>query len=149
MPCGIVCVTMCCVTIKEHYNRVLRMGVYLFSIMNWISAVGYNMFPLVDAGISGRFQDIMHLIVTMAVVMLSIASLMLIVYGGLILKECTSLGKWALAALAMMITGAVGTAVLPHNYFGIPERFSVFAAAGFTAVLGVYLNMGWKEKKVF
>ena len=67
------------------------------------------MFPLVDAGISGRFQDIMHLSVTMAVVMLSIASLMLIVYGGLILKECTSLGKWALAALAMMITGAVGT----------------------------------------
>ncbi|MCI6868814.1 MAG: DUF998 domain-containing protein, partial [Lachnospiraceae bacterium] len=40
MPCGIVCVTMCCVTIKEHYNRVLRMGVYLFAIMNWISAVG-------------------------------------------------------------------------------------------------------------
>lgn len=39
------------------------------------------MFPLVDAGISGRFQDIMHLIVTMAVVMLSSASLMLIVYG--------------------------------------------------------------------
>ena len=147
MPCGIVCVTMCCVTIKEHYNRVLRMGVYLFSIMNWISAVGYNMFPLVDAGISGRFQDIMHLIVTMAVVMLSIASLMLIVYGGLIQKECPSLGKWALAALAMMITGAVGTAVLPHNYFGIPERFSVFAAAGFTAVLGVYLYMGWKGKE--
>ena len=109
MPCGIVCVTMSCVTIKEHYNRVLRMGVYLFAIMNWVSAVGYSMFPLVDAGISGRFQDIMHLIVTMAVVMLSIASLMLIVYGGLILKECTSLGKWALAALAMMITGAVGT----------------------------------------
>ncbi|MDY2599767.1 MAG: DUF998 domain-containing protein [Lachnospiraceae bacterium] len=147
MPCEILCVTMCCVTIKEHYNRVLRMGVYLFAIMNWISAVGYNMFPLVDAGISGRFQDIMHLIVTMAVVMLSIASLMLIVYGGLILKECTSLGKWALAALAMMIAGAVGTAVLPHDYFGIPERFSVFAASGFTAVLGIYLNMGWRGKR--
>ena len=146
MPCGIVCVTMCCVTIKEHYNRALRMGVYLFAIMNWTSAVGYHMFPLVDAGISGRFQDIMHLIVTMAVVLLSIASLISIVYGGLIQKECPSLGKWALAALAMMITGAVGTAVLPHNYFGIPERFSVFAAAGFTAVLGVYLYMGWKGK---
>ena len=104
------------------------------------------MFPLVDADISGRFQDIMHLVVTMAVVMLSCASLMLIVYGGLIQKECPSLGKCALAALTMMITGAVGTAVLPHNYFGIPERFSVFAAAGFTAVLGVYLNMGWKGK---
>lgn len=74
--------TMCCVTIKGQYNRILRMGVYLFAIMNWISAVGYSMFPVVDAGISGRFQDIMHLVVTMAVVMLSCASLMLIVYGG-------------------------------------------------------------------
>ena len=105
------------------------------------------MFPLVDAGISGGFQDIMHLIVTMAVVMLSSVSLILIVCGGLIQKECPSLGKWALAAFILMITGAVGTAVLPHDYFGIPERFSVFAASGFTAVLGVYLNMGWKGKE--
>ena len=33
---------------------------------------------------------------------------------------------------------AGGTAVLPHNYFGIPERFSVFAGSGFTTVLGAY-----------
>lgn len=97
--------------------------------------------------ISGKFQDVMHLIVTMAVVMLSIASLLFIVYGGLIQKECPLLGKWALTALAMMIAGAVGTAVLPHDYFGIPERFSVFAASGFTAVLGIYMNMGWKGKR--
>lgn len=118
----------------------------MFAIMNWVSAVGYSMFPLVDAGISGRIQDVMHLVVTMAVVMLSIVSLMFIIVGGLIQKECPSLGKWALAALALMIIGAVGTAVLPKAYFGIPERFSVFAASGFTAVLGIYLNMGWKGK---
>ena len=57
------------------------------------------------------------------------------------------MGKWALTALAMMIAGAVGTAVLPHDYFGIPERFSVFAASGFTAVLGIYMNMGWQGKR--
>lgn len=148
MPCGVVCVTMCCVTIKDHYNRILRIGIYMFAIMNWVSAVGYRMFPLVDAGISGRFQDIMHLIVTMAVVILSSVSLMFIVFGGLVQKECPSLGWWALTALVLMITGAVGTAVLPQDYFGIPERFSVFSASGFTAVLGIYLNMGWKKKLV-
>lgn len=46
MPCGIVCVTMCCVTIKDHYSRVVRAGIYLFALMNWISTVGYTMFPL-------------------------------------------------------------------------------------------------------
>ena len=53
MPCDIVCVTLCCVTIKEHFNRAVRAGIYLFALMNWISAVGYAMFPLTQAGISG------------------------------------------------------------------------------------------------
>ena len=83
MPCGIVCVTLCCITVKGHFNRALRAGVYLFALMNWISAVGYAMFPLTQAGISGQLQDVMHLIITAAVVLLSIASLTLIACGGL------------------------------------------------------------------
>ena len=39
----------------------------------------------------------------------------------------------------MMLVGAVGTKAVPPEYFGIVERFSVFAAAGFTAVLGLFL----------
>ena len=148
MPCGIVCVTMCCVTIKDHYSRVVRAGIYLFALMNWISAVGYTMFPLTQAGISGRFQDVMHLIVTAAVVLLSIVSLTLIAYGGLRQNSCPALGIWALFALCLMITGAVGTAVLPHAYFGIPERFSVFACSGFTAVLGIFHSLGWERQEV-
>ena len=140
MPCGIVCVTMCCVTIKDHYSRVVRAGIYLFALMNWISTVGYTMFPLTQAGISGQFQDVMHLIVTAAVVLLSSASLTLIAYGGLRQKSCP--------ALCLMIAGAVGTAVLPHAYFGIPERFSVFACSGFTAVLGIFQSRGWEKQEV-
>ena len=147
MPCGIVCVTLCCVTIKEHFNRTVRAGVYGFALMNWISAVGYAMFPLTQAGISGQLQDVMHLIVTAAVVLLSIASLTLIAYGGLWQKACPALGRWALAALCLMIAGAVGTAVLPRAYFGIPERFSVFACAGFTAVLGIFESREWEKRE--
>ena len=79
---GIVCVTLCCITVKAHFTSVLRAGVYLFTLMNWISAVGYAMFPLTQAGSPGQLQDVMHLIVTAAVVLLSIASLTLIAYGG-------------------------------------------------------------------
>lgn len=147
MPCGIVCVTLCCVTVRDHFNRALRAGVYLFALMNWLSAVGYAMFPLTQAGLSGRLQDVMHLVVTAAVVLLSIASLTLIAYGGLRQRACPALGKWALAALCLMIAGAVGTAVVSRAYFGIPERFSVFASTGFTAVLGIFESRGWERRE--
>lgn len=139
--------TLCCVTIKAHFNPVLRAGVYLFALMNWISAVGYAMFPLTQAGSPRQLQDVMHLIVTAAVVLLSTASLTLIVYGGLRQKACPALGGWALAALGLMIAGAVGTGVVPRAYFGIPERFSVFASTGFTSVLGVFESRGWEERE--
>ena len=147
MHCGIVCVTLCCITVKGHFNRALRAGVYLFALMNWISAVGYAMFPLTQAGISGQLQDVMHLAVTAAVVLLSIVSLTLITYGGLRQRACPALGGWALVALGLMIAGAVGTTVAARAYFGIPERFSVFACTGFTAVLGIFESRGWERQE--
>ena len=145
-PCGIVCVTLCCVSVKNHFNRIVRAGIYLFSLMNWISTVGYAMFPLTQAGVSGQFQDVMHLIVTAAVV-LSIASLALIACGALRQRTSPSLGTWALIALGLMMTGAMGTALLPHAYFGVPERFSVFACSGFTVVLGLFHRRGWEKAR--
>ncbi|MEE1019368.1 MAG: hypothetical protein UH824_07800 [Acutalibacteraceae bacterium] len=35
---------------------------------------------------------------------------------------------------------------MPKEFFGIPERFSVFAATGFNAVLGVYLFLASTSK---
>ena len=45
----------------------------------------------------------------------------------------------------MMFIGSIGTAVVPKEYFGIVERFSVFAAVGYNAVLGVYLFKGFNS----
>ena len=41
--------------------------------------------------------------------------------------------------LAMMLVGAVGMKLVPAAYFGVVERFSVFAATGFNAALGIHL----------
>ena len=115
--------------------------------MNWISCAGYTMFPLSKSGNGGNFQDIMHIyVVTILVVLLSIISLVMIIVGGLYLIENRALVLWALLALAFMILGAIGTNSVPHEFFGIPERFSVFAATGFNAVLGVYLFNGFKGR---
>ena len=144
--CGIVSVTMVCVYIEGRLSWKLRVGIYLFAVMNWVSAVGYRMFPLTEAGNPVGFQNIMHLVVTVVVVLLSIISLLFIIIGGLCDKKYSSLVVWAGVALFFMIAGAIGTNVLPPELFGIPERFSVFAATGFNAVLGIYLFRGFGDE---
>lgn len=39
----------------------------------------------------------------------------------------------------MMLVGALGIKIVPAAYFGVVERFSVFAATGFNAALGIHL----------
>lgn len=136
---SVVSATVLCVYIQGKLTRALRLGIYLFAVMMWLSAVGYTMFPLTDSGFAGTFQDIMHVVVTVLVVVLSLASLLVIIVSCLCGKSHPSLAKWALLALFFMIAGAIGVNAVPRDYFGIPERFSVFAAMGFNAVLGVYL----------
>lgn len=46
-----------------------------------------------------------------------------------------------------MFTGAIGTNIVSREFFGIPERFSVFAATGFNAVLGFYLYRGFEKSE--
>lgn len=146
--CGMISIMMVCVFIAGKLNKTLRIGIYLFTAMNWISCVGYTMFPLSDAGYAGAFQDIMHgFVVTPLVVALSIVSLVVIAVGGFRDKKWRSLAIWAAAALLMMLFGAVGIGIVPTEYFGIPERFSVFAATGFNAVLGIYLFIGFPAAK--
>lgn len=143
--CGIVSVTMVCVFIQDKLTKTLRTGIYLFAIMNWISNVGYAMFPLSDSGNAGAFQDMMHIyVVTVLVVLLSIVSLIVIMIGGYRDRKYRSLAVWATIALLLMFAGAIGTNIVPREYFGIPERFSVFAATGFNAVLGIYLYWGFE-----
>lgn len=125
--------------IQGQKTRRLRAGVYLFAIMEWVSAIGYRMFPLSDSGYAGAFQDMMHMVVTALVVLLSIVSLSVIVSAGLKDKSCRFYGVCAAIALGMMIIGAMGMKIVPAQYFGVVERFSVFAATGFNAALGVHL----------
>ena len=137
--CEVVCVTAVCIGIQGRKTKLLRSGIYLFAIMEWISAVGYRMFPLSDSGYAGAFQDVMHMAVTALVVLLSIVSLTIIIVAGVKSKSCRSYGVCAAVALAMMLVGAMGIKIVPAAYFGVVERFSVFAATGFNAALGIHL----------
>ena len=143
-PAGLVCIMMVCVAIHGKLNKTLRLGIYLWAVMAWVSTAGFGWFPLSESGMDGRtFQDTMHLIVTAMVVPLSIASLITIMIGGYRKKRFVSLAVCATIALALMFVGPIGFAVAPPEYFGIFQRFSnLIAANGFTAALGIYLFMG-------
>ena len=145
--CEVVCVTVVCLGIQGQKTKGLRVGIYLFAVMEWISAIGYRMFPLSDSGYAGAFQDVMHMVVTALVVGLSIVSLALIIAAGIRDRRCRSYGVCAAAALGMMLVGALGMKLVPAAYFGIVERFSVFAATGFNAALGLHLFFGSTEKE--
>lgn len=107
--------------------------------MEWISAVGYTMFPLSESGYAGTFQDWMHILATVFVVVLSIISLSVLIIAGWKDRRYRSYGIFAGIALGMMLVGALGMNLVPKEYFGIVERCSVFAAVGYNAVLGMEL----------
>ena len=138
-----LCCELLCILVQKSKKKTLRLGVYLFAIMNAISAIGYSLFPLSGAGYDGSVQSFVHVyVVTIAVVLLSIISLILIAVGAFKTKRKV-LGILAIAALVLMFVGAVGSGNVPKEIFGIFERFSTYSAVLFTAVLGIY---GYKSK---
>ncbi|MBE6742055.1 MAG: DUF998 domain-containing protein [Ruminococcaceae bacterium] len=147
--CSILCVS--CVSAyvcdKKIFTKPFRIGIYIFTLMNWISGIGYAMFPLADGGKEiTSIQEIGHIAVTALVVILSIASLLILIISGFKNKPARGIAILALIAFIMMMVGAIGQSAVPPEYFGIVERFSVFSAVGFTAVLGLYLFNGFGEK---
>ena len=146
--CSVICATCVALFVSQNQvsSRLFRVGIYLFTAMNWVSAVGYRMFPLADGGKDiATFQEVMHIAVTVAVVLLSIASLIILIVAGCRNKRTRGIAVWAAVAFGMMLVGSIGTGVAPPEYFGIVERFSVFAAVGFNAVLGWYLFNGFRR----
>lgn len=135
-----LCCAVVCILIKNERSRALRLGVYLFGIMNLISAVGYSLFPLTSSGYDGSTGSFIHVyVITALVVMLSIVSLILIAVGSLRGEsKHRLLGVLAIAALVLMFAGAVGSGNVPKEYFGIFERFSTYSAVVFTGILGLY-----------
>ena len=133
-----LCCALLCVLVQKSKKKSLRLGIYLFAIMNFISAIGYALFPLSSAGYDGSAQSFIHVfILTAAVVLLSIISLVLIATGAFKSKK-KLLGSLAIFALVLMFVGAVGSGNVPKEIFGIFERFSTYSAVAFTAVLALY-----------
>ena len=140
-PCGLVSIMFVCVGVAGCKSKVLKSGIYFFATMEWICNVGYNLFPWVKDAPASNPQNVMHLLVTVLVVVFSLASLVLVAIGAR-KEEMKSLGIWAIVCLVAMLIGPLGTSLLPKAVFGLFERFSTFSAVVFNAILGIYLMKG-------
>ena len=140
-PCGLVSIMFVCVGVTGCKSKVLKSGIYFFAAMEWVCNVGYNLFPWVKAAPASNPQSVMHLLVTVLVVVFSLASLVLVAIGAR-KEEMKSLGIWAIVCLVAMLIGPLGTSLLPKAVFGLFERFSTFSAVVFNAILGIYLMKG-------
>lgn len=145
-PCGIVSIMAVCVAVASIDSKLFRVGVYFFGVMEWLCVVGYDCFPWVSDAANMPFQNVMHIAVTVLVVLFSLLALIFILIGAR-KAGMKSLSNWAIACLATMILGPIGTGLLPPSVFGLFERFSTFSAVIFNAVLGMYLFLGKFEKK--
>ncbi|MBQ3408613.1 MAG: DUF998 domain-containing protein [Clostridia bacterium] len=135
-----LCSALLCILIKNENKKILRLGVYLFSIMNFISAIGYALFPLSSSGFDGSIQSIIHVyVLTVFVVVLSIISLIIIAVESLKGENKHKLlGILAIISLILMFIGTVGSQSVSKEIFGIFERFSTYSAVLFTGILGLY-----------
>ena len=135
-----LCSALLCILIKNEKKKSLRLGVYLFSIMNFISAIGYALFPLSSSGFDGSIQSIVHVyVLTAVVVLLSIISLIIIAVGSLKGENKHKLlGILAIISLILMFVGTVASQSAPKEIFGIFERCSTYSAVIFTGILGLY-----------
>lgn len=140
-PCGLVSIMFVCVGVAGCKSKVLKSGIYFFAAMEWVCNVGYNLFPWVKDAPASNPQNVMHLLVTVLVVVFSLASLVLVAIGAR-KEEMKSLGIWAIVCLVAMLIGPLGTSLLPKAVFGLFERFSTFSAVVFNAILGIYLMKG-------
>lgn len=140
-PCAVVSIMAVCVAIAECKSKLFKAGIYAFAAMEWICNVGYQMFPWVADAPGSNPQNVCHLIVTVLVVVLSLAALIMLAISARY-EGVKSLGIWAAICLGAMLLGPIGTAFMPKSVFGIFERFSTFSAVVFNAVLGWYLFKG-------
>ncbi len=113
------------------------------ALLSYAAAVIFS--PLAYPGYNWMAQEVMHVVVTALVVACSVASLVCLIVAGCREKSVRGIGILAAVALLMMLVGSVGTGIVPPDYFGVAERFSVFAAVGFNAVLGWHLFCAFGE----
>jgi hypothetical membrane protein len=131
-------------TFRNERQKLLKIGIYLLSSMYLISAVGYALFPLSSTTEINNFQNIMHIVVTILVVLLTISSLIILAIS---FKKNSQSIYFILTILtfSILMIGSITMGLVPKAYFGLAERFSVFSVVLYLLVIS-YFNNDYHKK---
>ena len=124
---------------KQKINKYVTLGAGFFCIMNFISFFGYTFFPLSEAGYAETFQDKMHMVVTVLIVIFTIISLVLLTIGFFKTDNDKIIGIISLCAFILLLAGAMLINILPKEFFGIAERINVYTVVVYTGILSLWL----------
>ena len=114
---------------RRAYHRVTQIGYAVFLVMALTTVVGYRLFPLTGDKTVMNFQNMMHIVVTVVVVLTTIASFFLIAFGYLKKEGLRPLGRLTLAAAVLMtVCGALNPIGMANgwNILGLTERLVIF-----------------------
>lgn len=88
----------------KDYHSLVRIGYILLFIMSFTSLIGYGLFPLEGDKMTMTFQNMMHIIVTVIVVITSIGSGFFLAFGYRKQEHLNQLGL-VLLIFSILITG--------------------------------------------
>lgn len=129
---------------RKKINLFFSLGAIFLFIMNVVSVVGFKLFPLSKAGYANTFQDRMHLVTTVIVVVLSIISLIMFAIGFIKNKKYKLLGYIAIITLFLMMTGSVLSGAVPA-ILGLAERLSIYSLHIYILLLAIFM-LRFKEE---
>ena len=123
----------------NRINKIVNIGSLMFCIMTIISFIGYTFFPLSESGYVGTFQDKIHILVTVLVVVFTIISIIFYIIGFMKTKIYKYIGIISLCTLVLLIIGVMLINMLPKEYFGIAERINVYSIIIYTSILSIWM----------
>ena len=133
---------------KQKINKFVTFGAGFFSIMTIVSFLGYTFFPLSEAGYAGTFQDKMHIVVTIAVVLFTVIALILFMIGFFRIKNKKIISVISLCTFSLLLIGSILMNNLPKEYFGIAERINVYSIVIYIGILSLWMYKYIKNNSV-
>jgi hypothetical membrane protein len=124
---------------KQKINKCVTFGAGFFCIMTIVSFLGYTFFPLSESGYAETFQDKMHVVVTIVVVLFTIIALILFVIGFFRTENLKYIAILSLCTFLLLLTGSMLMNILPKEYFGVAERISVYSLIVYTGILSFWM----------
>ncbi|WP_461255100.1 DUF998 domain-containing protein [Treponema sp. R80B11-R83G3] len=141
--------TICLFTyLKNKINKIVNVASCVFCIMNIVSFFGYTFFPLSESGYAGTFQDIIHIVVTVFVVLFTVVSLMLFGIGFMRKTNYKYLGIISFITLFLLMAGSMLVGILPKEYFGFAERINVYSIVIYIGIMSLWMYNNIKKEGV-